>query len=350
MSLGAESTTMKATNTTANAVQKMITRRIAKSGIVARVAVHGVKAQTGAFTLIELLVVIAIIAILAAILLPVLSSAQERGRRIYCLNNLKELGLAWVMYASDNDDKIMPNPAEGTSQVLSVNGISVSDVDTTFQNWVNGYLSVNPDTADNTNTYYLVRALTGPYCQYAVKVFKCPDDTLKCTEGGVPMDRVRSYSMNYCMEGDAEDAFKAANNFPLNEVIWDNSGAQRYGYHRIADIGTRVKGPNPADAWVLCEEHPDTIDNGCLAWGGNILNRGNWANSPASEHNQGDTFSFADGHVEYHQWVSGYTRSDNTGLCEPVYPYNGGWMQGMDVGNNQSDMIWVTTHGTAPYP
>src|ERR1700722_10318576 len=94
----------------------------------------GVKARKRAFTLIELLVVIAIIAILAAILLPVLSAAQERGRRIYCLNNLKELGLAWVMYASDNSDKIMPNPAE----VAGISVSSVDNVDTTLENWVNG--------------------------------------------------------------------------------------------------------------------------------------------------------------------------------------------------------------------
>ena len=68
----------------------------------------GVKAPPGAFTLIELLVVIAIIAILAAILLPVLSLAQERGKRIRCLSNLRQIGVGALTYANDNRDYVPP--------------------------------------------------------------------------------------------------------------------------------------------------------------------------------------------------------------------------------------------------
>jgi prepilin-type N-terminal cleavage/methylation domain-containing protein/prepilin-type processing-associated H-X9-DG protein len=303
----------------------------------------GVRARKRAFTLIELLVVIAIIAILAAILIPVLQSAQERSRRIYCLNNIKQLQLAWVMYASDYNDKIMPNPAEQ----VAISGSSVDDVQTTLQNWVNGYMSIQPNIGDNTNTYYLVHALTGAYCNYRIAVFKCPDDTWKCIENNnVSMDRVRSYSMNYCMEGDAEDAAKAAATppVPLNETLWAR-GYHRSGYHRLADIGTRVKGPNPSDAWVFCEEAAGGINNGCLAWG----NSGGWADTPASEHNQGNNFGFADGHVEYHKWRTGYDSGTGDGICEPnpapgATSWSGPGILLTPAG--LTDYLWVCTHGT----
>ncbi len=59
------------------------------------------------FTLIELLVVIAIIAILMAILMPALNRVREQGKRAVCLSNLKQLALSWIMYADENDDKIV---------------------------------------------------------------------------------------------------------------------------------------------------------------------------------------------------------------------------------------------------
>src|SRR5436309_15695152 len=67
------------------------------------------RAAPGAFTLIELLVLIAIIALLAAMLLPVLARAKSKAANVSCINNLRQLGIAWQTYASDNNDVLVPN-------------------------------------------------------------------------------------------------------------------------------------------------------------------------------------------------------------------------------------------------
>ncbi|HZR16530.1 MAG TPA: prepilin-type N-terminal cleavage/methylation domain-containing protein, partial [Verrucomicrobiae bacterium] len=79
---------------------------------------HRLRHTCGAFTLIELLVVIAIIAILAAMILPALSRAKQKTQGIYCLNNTKQMALAWTMYAGDNSEKLVYN-RDGTDVGLS---------------------------------------------------------------------------------------------------------------------------------------------------------------------------------------------------------------------------------------
>jgi prepilin-type N-terminal cleavage/methylation domain-containing protein len=78
------------------------------------------------FSLIELLVVIAIIAVLAALLLPAIARSKEQGQRTACLNNTRQLMLAWIMYADDNDGRLVPNNWVyfASSQTQMTNGIS----------------------------------------------------------------------------------------------------------------------------------------------------------------------------------------------------------------------------------
>src|ERR1700677_3800111 len=102
------------------------------------------------FTLIELLVVIAIISILAAMLLPVLSRAKLKAQGIYCINNLKQLQLAIIMYTNDNQEKFPENPGAGAS----------------LQSWVAGVMSwdnsIQPNL-ENTNVSLLTEGQIGPY-------------------------------------------------------------------------------------------------------------------------------------------------------------------------------------------
>src|ERR1039457_6861757 len=143
------------------------------------------------FTLIELLTVIAIIAVLAALVLPALARARERARAIICLNNTKQLLLAWQIYAGDNDEKLPYN--------LGMAGSSFR----TGLNWVNNVMTWDL-SSDNTNLATLTGASLGPFVSGNTSVYRCPSDEALSSVQRVAgwTGRIRSYSMN-AQVGDA---------------------------------------------------------------------------------------------------------------------------------------------------
>jgi prepilin-type processing-associated H-X9-DG protein/prepilin-type N-terminal cleavage/methylation domain-containing protein len=274
-----------------------------------------------AFTLIELLVVIAVIAILAALLLPVLSRAKSRATGVQCLSNNRQMAAAWRMYVDDAGDRL-PSAKGGPCS------------------WMTGDLDYSPNNpSDWDPSVDIMKSPLWPYCGKNAAIFKCPSDPSRVQVAGRSLPRVRSVSMLNWVGGRGDATGHPADMDWSNTALGTTGGEYRV-YYRMADMID----PGPTSTFVFVEEPMDRINDGFFV--ADMLTYPNTTEDicdfPAQYHNGGANFSFADGHCETKKWTTPLLLSAPRGNTVLSYP--------TPLSQFNPDVFWLMQHATRQIP
>jgi prepilin-type N-terminal cleavage/methylation domain-containing protein len=273
--------------------------------------------RSGGFTLIELLVVIAIIAILAALLLPTLGKGKLKAQAIQCMNNHRQLCLAWRMYSDDNQDRLLYASEYPW------------DPSTFAASWVTGTLNFDPGNPSNWDPNKdITKSPMWPYCGKSLAIWKCPADRSFVVVNGQNKPRVRSMSMNVFLGG------------------WggtDGNWGPVFSDYLIYTKQPQLVVPGPTKVFVFLDMREDSIDMGnfgtrMAGWPDQPSQYG-FYDLPGFYHHLSCGFSFADGHSEIHRW-----RDDRT---MPALVQGGMVPDTFESPDNQ-DVAWLQDHATRP--
>lgn len=217
--------------------------------------------RTG-FTLIELLVVIAIIALLMGILMPALQAVKEQGQRATCLSNLRQLMIAWIMYADSNEDKIV------NGDTGEYDGIHRNETPWVQTDWASGMTESEKQEAIQEGALW-------KYCK-DMKVYKCPRIN-RAVSGSEQGKVFRTYAV--------VDSMNCTNALDMEGVNMIKKRMQiPHPTYRVVFLDDGGTSPAAMGGWTV------------------YIQEDKWWDPPPVRHGDGTNFSFADGHSEYHKW------------------------------------------------
>jgi prepilin-type processing-associated H-X9-DG protein len=243
--------------------------------------------------------VLAVIAILAAMLLPSLAKAKQKGQGIQCMNNHRQLTLAWRMYAEDSRDNLVyASDCPGCASPPLALASTVMDPSA----WTLSHMDFDPYNRMNWDIG--MDMVKRPLWVYAKNptIYKCPADNSTINVSGTVRPRIRTMSMNLYVGG-----------FDGTDGGWD--WAKPYSiFTKLAQISGGASSPGPSKTFVFLDMRED-----CVNWGNFMTDMHGYSPNDPSQyrfntdlpgiyHNNACGFSFADGHSEIHKWkTSGLT-------------------------------------------